>query len=456
MQQQSSIVYKTCKDGVINMASINKLGYEEIRFSGWIQDVKDERIFVITTAHCLLMNGRSGPAFPYFGATIENANGKKNIGVSMRLLGMDVSADIAVLYSIKPCEQTKNEPLGFLFNKKQHSLSFNMSRVAQSVTLEPGTPVYSISNIYDNGLIMTTGFLQDDDVIYNSISPTYTNFTDQLISTLSSADGSSGAPVLIYDEKKKKGSVIGMVAFTKNVDNYTGGPNVVTLEKVYAKLIELNTKKFVINKRSPVNYNGKTGKGYVGILSYDVVDEYILFKLIKKFKKFDESKYRNQANGAVILEINKKDITIPNSRVQNATSSQVKGGIQLYDIVLEVNGVKVGIYDADSSLNNAEYFKAGGYVVMKVLRPSTAEIIEFKVLCDEYPAYLEQVSVDPSIRLIGFFSTLGAKAGAFLGEKAGVFIGEKAGVNNLGAVGGTLGGKAGGFLGGLVDNYFGL
>jgi hypothetical protein len=440
MQQQSNTVYETSKNAVINLAAINDKGKEANQFSGWIKDVKHGRIFVMTCAHNLFANHTKLPTFSYFAATIENATSDKeviNVGVSMRILGMDISADIAVLYSILPCEQTINEPFGFKFASKQAHLNFEQSRAAQSVRLVPGTPVYSISNVYDNGLIMTSGFLQDDDVIYNSLSPTYTNFTDQLITTIAVSDGSSGAPVLIYDHKSKSGAVIGMVAFTKNVDNFTGGPNVITLENVYKKLIKLNTNDFVLNCNVPTNFNGKTGKGYIGVSVYDVVDEYVLTSLTKKYQAFNDSTYRNKANGVVILGINNKDVTIKNSRIQNAIPYKydscskkykydkcIKNGMQQFDIVLEVNGVTVGIYDNNASLNNAEYFHAGGKIMLKVLRPSTAEIIYFRVLCDEYPAYLEYVSTEPSIRLVGIFRTVGEKLG--------------------------------GFLGGYVDDYFGL
>ena len=435
MQEQSSIVYKTSKDAVLSIVSINSQGKPIKKYSGWIQDVKHDRIFVITCAHNLLVNDLTLPAYPYYAATIENANQQSNIGVSLKILGFDISADIAVLYSIKPCEQTKQEPLGFKFSSSQASLDFNQSKAAQLVRLTPGTPVYAISNVYANGLVMTTGFMQDDDVIYNTVSSQYTNYTDQLISTLTVSDGSSGAPVLVYDENLKTGSVVGMVAFTKKVDNFTGGPNVKTLEYVYKKLIKLNTSNYHINE-TRLNFNGKTGKGYIGIVNYNIVDEYILTMLTQKYKAFNDSKYRNEANGVILLALNNKDIIIPNSRVQNAVpyyyckdkkyrhDKKDANGIKPFDIVLEVNGSKVGIYDDNGSLNNEEYFKAGKKIILKVLRPSTAEIIYFKVLCDEYPANLERVSVDDSIRLVGFFS--------------------------------FVGGKLGGYLGGLVDDYFGI
>ena len=408
MQEQYSVVYKTSKDAVLSIVSMNNRGEAFKKFSGWVQEVKDQRIFVITCAHNLLVNATTLPAYPYFAATIENANNKSNIAVSLRLLGFDISADIAVLYSIKPSEQTIKEPLGFKFSSSQASLDFNQSKAAQNVSLIPGTPVYCISNIYANGLVMTTGFMQDDDVIYNTASAQYTNYTDQLISTLTVSDGSSGAPVLVYDNGA--GSVVGMVAFTKKVDNFTGGPNVKTLQYVYKKLIKLN-KDF-----KQINFNGKTGKGYIGITNYNIVDEYVLTMLTQKYKAFNESKYRNEANGVILLALNNKDMIIPNSRVQNAIPyykegkkykyKNIKKGIKPFDIVLEVNGAKVGIFDDNGSLNNEEYFKAGKKIILKVLRPETAEIIYFKVLCDQYPANLEKVSIDDSIRLVGFFDTL--------------------------------------------------
>lgn len=439
MQKESSAVYTTSRDGVINLSSINCLGQEIKSFSGWIQDVKHGRIFVITCAHNILSNGITMPATSYFSATVENATsnkGKENIAVSMKLLGADVSADIAVLYSILPCEQTKQDPFGYEFAANQAKLNWATSKDALSVSLISGTPVYSISNAYNNGLTMTVAYMEDDDVIYNTLDVAYSNFTEQLMSSLSVSDGSSGAPVLMYESGK--GVVIGMVAFVKNLDNFTGGPNLITLKSVYNKLIELNTKDFKVNCKS-LNFNGKTGKGYIGIVSYDVVDEGVLTTFSQKFKAFNKSVYRNMANGVVVLAINNNDITIPHSRVQNAKQyhkcddkcdkhCDKKCGVKLFDIILEVDGLKVGLYDSNSSLNNAEYFRAGKTVKLKVLRPETAEILYFKVLCDEYPASLEYVSVDSTIRLIGFFTGLGEKAGKL----------------------------AGGYLGGLIDDYFGL
>ncbi len=413
MQQQGLAVYNTTKDAVISLSAMDKSGKEVKVFSGWIQDVVRGRIFVLTCAHNLLANSITLPAYTSFAGTIENARGKKgksNIGVSMKILGFDISADIAVLYSILPCEESKLNPLGFKFSDSQSKTTW-----ARSPIIEDGTAVYSISNVYDSGLVMTTGFMEDDIVIYNTQSLTYTNFTEQLISSLSVSDGSSGSPVFIYDSKLKMGVVVGMVAFTKNIDNFTGGPNLNTLQGSYNKLIELNTVNYKVNDLS-VNFTGKTGKGYIGVTSYDMVDDFVLVALARKFPKFNASKYRNSANGVIIGTVNTKNSTIPNSRVQNAVSKECsKKGIQSLDIVLEVEGKAVGVYDNSAAFNSAEYFKAGQTIKVKVLRPETAEILYFKVLCDEYPANLEHVSTDDTIRLVGFFSTLGAKVGGWLG-----------------------------------------
>lgn len=176
----AELIYLNNKDKIVTISANNNkpiniddessvLNIQSVFGSGWIQDVIDERIIVVTCAHLVLQDdGVELPIIPKtsISCTVTNAIPKgekigKNIAVSLKILGMDISADIAVLYSLKECEENTQNPFTFNFSSRNETLEWGNS---SKVTF--GSNVYVISNAYGTGLSMTTGTIADNDLVF--------------------------------------------------------------------------------------------------------------------------------------------------------------------------------------------------------------------------------------------------------------------------------------------------
>jgi hypothetical protein len=222
--------------------------------------------------------------------------------------------------------------------------------------------------------------------------------------------GSSGAPILIvnpdYNGKNAFALVIGMLAWLRitNGGNFIGGPAQKQLELSYNKILKLNCLEKPIIK--PRNFNGKHGKGFLGLASYIPLDQDGAFYLCSKYPAYLNSQFANKIGGFIVYSITdptNPQIKVPNSRVNNAKNLATgqRTGIQIDDIIIEVNGVMVDLN------NNPEYVTFDSYnnrfkpIFMKIIRPSIGKIMEFEVISDKYPKKYEIVSEIPgTIELI--------------------------------------------------------
>ena len=414
------IVYDTCYDAVVTMTAFKYGGgVEDLKFStGFIVDIVQNRLIVITDAHNILIDREymSRANAPIITATVTNAyrmgSKIKNeipIVVSLKILGVNISADLAVLYSVLPTEEIKAELFGYAFSEKTQKLRWSNRPVLY------GETVYCLGNQYGSNLCMLTGNCADNNLIYLPESTQYTNNIQQIVTTLSATTGSSGAPMLYYDNVLKSGVVCGIVQWTKIDNDYTGGLNVFSLFSSYMKIYNLNISNRSINLHR-LNYEGLTGKGFSGISTYIHVNNVVVHFLCKKYPKFNQSEYRNQSNGIMIGSFSSTPRVIPDSRVmdainicecdylkQNTTALPISSDrVKVGDIIMEINGEKLGDEGQDKRLSDIIYYNSGKTMFIKCLRPTTSSVQYYRFIVDQYPAELEYVSTDPTIDLIGW------------------------------------------------------
>lgn len=428
----TSTIYNTCVDIIVPITAYVNNTIPVSNFTGWIHNVINNRLIIITSAHSVLNEHgitHSSTQYESFTCDITHAYISKldgspaeptinKITASIRILGMDIASDICVMYTINPAEQTEIEHFGHYFDSQNATLPVSTKQ------LLPGDTVYALSNMYGYGLSMNSGYIQDNDIIYRPGTTTYMNQTSQMVTSLPLTGGASGAPVLLYDRNLGKGVLAGMVNWSKITNSYTGGPNYQMIIKVYIRIINLNisTDLKILPERK--NFDGSTGKGYIGIESYLFTDGNVLTELNAQYTKFAESIYSKQCSGCYITKINNIYNKIPNSGIRNAINITEQSyinkirdstkisteNIKLNDIILEINNESLGIGLYDSHITSISYFSGGKYIYAKILRPETAEILYFRILCDEYPLSLEYVSYDDTIELIGkvkdFFNKL--------------------------------------------------
>lgn len=388
---KNAIVTISCEPGSVGNNKVS---------SGFIYKIKKCRAYIVTCAHSVLLNegAQSGPLDPVtntyptplpnpsISCTMTNVvdrDGKchKNIAVSLGVLGMDIASDIAVLFTYKPDEVTSDNPFGFLFSRETKHL-----HLGELEDVPNGSKVGIIDNLFNVGLSMNSGTCGDNDFILAPGNSTFVNYQSQILCSISVDTGSSGSPILISN-----GRVVGIAAYMKNEGQYVGGPNVVTLRHSLEKIFKLN--KCV---DMSVNFDGNTGAGYLGIISYFYINDQTNKILLNNYSTF--APYATKVKGLVITGVNTNPVIIPNSQIVNAqeydTGSSV--GIFAQDIVLKVNNRKLGLYN-HSNINFASYYDSDDIVYLEILRPSTGNIMKFKVIPDKWPINNNYVSTDPSI-----------------------------------------------------------
>ncbi len=383
--------------------------------TGFIMEVREKRLIIVTCAHVLLNNnGNFAPVsinYPIT-AAISNAKasgkkGRHNITVNLFVLGMDITADIAVLTTFLESEVSPNDGIyfGYNFSKDNTHLKWGDSNKTKI-----GTQIYSLTNAYAGGICESTGIIHDNDFVYATDSPTYKNQTSQLLTSMNVDLGSSGAPVLVV--KNNEVLVIGIVAWLRNTNagNFIGGASQKQMQVSYNKILKLNPLSNISFPYYNKNFDGNNGKGFLGIEAYVPLDQTEIELLNNKYPVFANSKYYNRNRGFVIKEISDPSnppTLVPNSRVNNAKNlaTNERTGIQVDDIILRVNNVKVNLnlnpeYVIYDSYNNR--FKPNIYTI---LRPSAAEIMNFEVISDIYPAQYEYVSITSAIKLVTNLTT---------------------------------------------------
>ena len=403
-------IFDSSKDAIVSINVPNGNLQALSSGSGWIHSIKKGRIIVVTCAHLLLENkGLVSPVKKIGPITcsVSNAIAKgstisENIAVSLGILGMDVSADIVVCFSYLPHEITKENPFGFKFSSKNKKLIYR-----DSTSVLFGELISIISNTYGTGLSMSDGTCTDNDVVYGVKNPLYTNFTSQFISSVSTAAGSSGSAVLTYDPIDKMGKVVGMVAWEKKTSGqYVGGPSSKTLKTSVNKILELNPICEITTPYKFVDFDGKTGSGFLGVSAYAPIDDLEAQYLVKKYSNFAALPDTNKLQGVRLTFFTNEilyPIVIPKSRVQNAKNlvTGKRTGLKIDDVVLTINGLDVGYYDTFEKFNFDSYYNINIKVVVEIIRPSTGKRMQFEITPDEYPLKFNYVSIDKTISLIG-------------------------------------------------------
>ena len=411
-----NIINNTCYNAVCPLNIFDNHTNLVSRSTGFIVEVINFKIIVVTCAHNILQTPDTvnSTIYPIITCTVTEAYSKdskiKNtnpVAISLRLVGMDISADIAILCSILPGEETPHSLLSYQFSEKTQKLSWNTNSVYF------GETVYAIGNMYGNNLCMLVGENADNNVVYLPESESYTNSLQLIITSLPVKGGASGSPVLTYDPELKKGVLSGIIQWSKKDNNYTAGLNTISLYKVCQKICQLNMKHNMIGNKM-INFNGTNGKGYIGISTYSNVNGVELTKLCIQYPLFLKSVYRNQASGIRIKSlrdysgsvsyggiknaicINKCDYLNQNKENRRKNNHRIKVG----DIIMEIDGNRLGDENQDLRLSDIEYFNKGNIVFLKCLKPDIPIVEYYKCTIDSYPSVLERVSVEDSIELI--------------------------------------------------------
>jgi hypothetical protein len=381
---------------------------DESDFTGFIKKIKNNRAIIITCAHNVLIKNKSVDGeyivstnpLPFLCGTFTNilekgSNVKKNINCSLGILGMDISADIAVLFTYLPSEITSEDNIfyGFKFSKKNLTLKWG-----DSILFPIGNPVYCIGYSYGNGLDAYSGNCSNNNFIYDPENENYSNLTNQFLTTLSVEQGSSGSPILSED-----GKILGMIAWKKINNNYIGGSSQFTLKRVFDILLDINNINTIDKNFIFKNFNGSTGSGWTGLTSFNFVNSKTVSILTNLNNELIGNKQLSKGEGIIVLSI-PKDGTygiekIPLNHVLNLKTNEEES-IKVNDIILEINGKKINYNKNIELINSSVYYNLNNKPIFKVFRPSNLKYYTFQCNATPFPNELEILSSDNTIKLL--------------------------------------------------------
>jgi len=190
---------------VVPITAFNALMEPRSMSTGFITDIVDNRIIICTSAHSLLLNYNDTKSLFYnsfccdvtgvYQQGMQQPN-ERPITVSIKILGVDMSADFAILYSIKQNEEYQFNPLGYNFSSRNTTFTFF------AVALQIDTHVYSFVNMYASNISMINGIIVDNNIIYSPHTIHYVNYVAHSVTILPANGGVSGVPVIINNNGK--------------------------------------------------------------------------------------------------------------------------------------------------------------------------------------------------------------------------------------------------------------
>jgi len=375
----------------------------ESDFTGFIKKISHDRAIIITCAHNILLTIEEENVTEvltqlcgtFTNVIKKNSNRRRNVNVSLGILGMDISADIAILFTYLPSEidKSKNIFSGFKFNKKNRVLKWG-----DSINFPRGNPVYCIGYSYGNGLDAYSGNCSNNNFVYDPENVNYPNLTNQFLTSLNVEAGSSGAAVL-----SGKGKIIGMIGWKKINNNYIGGPSEFTLKRIFNILLKLNPIKNIKGFYQGVNFDGKTGSGWLGLLSFSFLNSKNATILKNQYPELIGTEKILQAEGIVVnsfAEDGKYNIPkIPLNHLLNL-NTKMEEPLMINDIILEVDGKKINYLFNNNIINASAYYDINARPILKVFRPSNQKYYTFQAKPVPFPLELEVVSSDDTIKLL--------------------------------------------------------
>jgi S1-C subfamily serine protease len=203
--------------------------------------------------------------------------------------------------------------------------------------------------------------------------------------------GNSGGPVL-----DTNGTVVGISAFVYNNDDYApplglstlfGGPNQFSAQPIVSAIRTNNS-----------NYTGFSvplAKSYWGLATYAAMDGLTLQAYRNAFPLFNNGGL-DLPRGIVVLSLDNADITVPGSRLSNATTP-----IQVNDIIIQVQTLvspiiflNIGVLPGETHWGRITHFRPPGQTIaINVVRPSTNTEFQTFVTLDNWPTAKDYVFV---------------------------------------------------------------
>jgi hypothetical protein len=374
--------------------------------TGWVHDVIDHRLIVVTAAHLVLRLAGSGLApqqsasglqILVRGAYVQEIQGTKpkDVQVPVVVLSASVNDNIAILATAD--SSTRFDP------RRQPTLCFasQACRVGDSVTLV-GVP-FGFAEPQPS-----FGEVRDCSLFPLPQDPQWNPEAAQMMVTAPAAAGNAGAP--IFDVHAR---VISQAHWRlSSTSTFIGGPERAFFAAVVAKLVSISRAN-IAQVASPafqrVDFRDSTGKGSIGILAESGLVGSTLRRLRATYPQFAGSAY-DQPLGRVILQ------HIPVFLADCTQVGSIQAGLHVDDVILAVDGVPLDVGDSASQHVRDIYFRTKDSVLVEYLRPSTMTVARVAVTIGQYPFFRESVGSVDEYMLIDRGDVLNFQVNCTLGQ----------------------------------------
>lgn len=336
----SPYIYYKVKDAIVTLTMNHKGRYYS--GSGFLFAFNNE-IYVITCAHNVVFWDINDLVSNVY-ATVINVNGEPGVSrvYKCEIIGIDGAGDIAVL---KPKSDQINA-----FKHPSLRFSDNTKELKGDFCTVIGNPFG-----FDHNSI-ASGIIRDESCTYSSF---WWASTVECISTdVATSPGNSGSPIL-----NKNGHVIGMLTFgPSNAEGISNGPS----SKIIKYVIDTILDEYRFNlevKTKLVNGVRLFVKGWLGISWKDITAMEL----------------------AILFNHNIPDVNVQGLYVMGDLLGNFKRG----DILLTINGIKLGSLEGHGMLSDVTWFKKGGDIVtIEYMRaPSTNTLSKSVALIDMAPLF---------------------------------------------------------------------
>lgn len=311
--------------------------------SGFVHRVVNGNAYIVTCAHAVLQDGgMTSPLTPasLISVCLHGINGDvtNDQQINVNIVGVDAAADIAVLVSS-----------GNIFTQDQRVLSFATGNGSL-----PGSTVFVVGDPSLNDPVSIAGGTLRDNKYLNS---QYGGSIESISFSAPIESGNSGGPVI-----SDTFSVIGLSNWTLSSGSSTsgGGVNSYIASRVVASIIATDADYV---------------KSYAGCLSSSVVAGMQLERL-----RVDYPGFIGTPNGLVIKSLDSMGLSTAGALVD--------------DIIIQVNGVDIGVYEDEYSPTRVTWFESPGTTIpFTMVRPSDLTGAEFtiNVTLSAFPSTLDVV-----------------------------------------------------------------
>jgi S1-C subfamily serine protease len=305
--------------------------------SGFCVELMGTDAVYVTATHVISNNGQL--------ANRVTALINENTQVDCEIIAFDFASDTALI-------RTKGVDLQYM-----QPLQF-------AETSHIGDVVYALGNPLANDIkSISEGVIRDN----HFVSSTFSGSVECMLTTCSILSGNSGGCFV-----NTQGQVVGISNFVYVSSYKQPSSTVVYLPQ---ESMSAGANYFMLSRLIRGMMQGSLQKGFLGVTSSSITAGNELNRLRSMYANFRDS-----------------GLDLPRGLVVYDVVAPADGVLQIDDIIVSVDGLRVGIFKDEFSPTRVTYFKPNESVVVEFVRPSDATLKTINIVLSVFPQTYDQIN----------------------------------------------------------------